>query len=78
MYSETTRSIKVTVKPFYLEDRSSPAEDRLLADNAGASHFLHSSVAVCDLPVAVAQLDCLLPAVLDADVVGPHVTVFGR
>jgi ApaG protein len=27
MYSETTRSIKVTVKPFYLEDRSSPAED---------------------------------------------------
>ncbi|MBV8133754.1 MAG: Co2+/Mg2+ efflux protein ApaG [Alphaproteobacteria bacterium] len=28
MYSETTRSIKVTVKPFYLEDRSSPTEDR--------------------------------------------------
>jgi ApaG protein len=27
MYSETTRSIKVTVKPFYLEDQSSPAED---------------------------------------------------
>ncbi|HZL58974.1 MAG TPA: Co2+/Mg2+ efflux protein ApaG [Stellaceae bacterium] len=26
MYSETTRSIKVTVKPFYLEDQSSPAE----------------------------------------------------
>jgi len=28
MYSETTRSINVTVKPFYLEDRSSPVEDR--------------------------------------------------
>ena len=27
MYSETTRSINVTVKPFYLEDQSSPAED---------------------------------------------------
>ena len=27
MYSETTRSIKVTVKPVYLEDRSSPVED---------------------------------------------------
>jgi ApaG protein len=27
MYSETTRSIKVTVKPFYLEDQSSPAEN---------------------------------------------------
>ena len=27
MYSETTRSIVVTVKPFYLEDQSSPAED---------------------------------------------------
>ena len=27
MYSETTRSIKVTVKPFYLEDQSSPTED---------------------------------------------------
>lgn len=27
MYSATTRSIKVTVKPFYLEDQSSPAEN---------------------------------------------------
>lgn len=27
MYSETTRSIKVTVKPTYLEDQSSPAEN---------------------------------------------------
>jgi ApaG protein len=27
MYSEITRSIKVTVEPFYLEDQSSPAED---------------------------------------------------
>ena len=27
MYSETTRSITVTVEPFYLEDQSSPAED---------------------------------------------------
>jgi len=26
MYSETTRSIKVTVRPFYLEQHSSPAE----------------------------------------------------
>ena len=26
MYSETTRSITVTVKPFYLEDQSAPAE----------------------------------------------------
>ncbi|HVH77738.1 MAG TPA: Co2+/Mg2+ efflux protein ApaG [Stellaceae bacterium] len=28
MYSETTRSIKVTVKPFYLDEQSSPAEGR--------------------------------------------------
>lgn len=28
MYSQTTRSINVTVKPFYLEDRSSPREGR--------------------------------------------------
>jgi ApaG protein len=27
MYSEITRSIKVTVKPFYLEDHSSPSEN---------------------------------------------------
>ena len=27
MYSETTRSIRVTVKPFYLEDQSSPVEN---------------------------------------------------
>ena len=28
MYSETTRSIKVTVRPTYLDEHSSPAEDR--------------------------------------------------
>src|SRR5260370_7662016 len=28
MYSEPTRSIRVTVKRFYLEDQSSPAENR--------------------------------------------------
>jgi len=27
VYSETTRSIKVTVKPIYLEDQSSPADN---------------------------------------------------
>lgn len=27
MYSEITRDIRVTVKPFYLEDQSSPAEN---------------------------------------------------
>jgi ApaG protein len=27
MYSETTRSIKVTVRPFYLDQHSSPAEN---------------------------------------------------
>jgi ApaG protein len=27
MYSETTRSITVTVKPFYLEDQSSPTDN---------------------------------------------------
>src|ERR1700687_102231 len=27
MYSETTRSIKITVRPFYLEQHSSPAEN---------------------------------------------------
>jgi ApaG protein len=27
MYSETTRSIKVTVKPFYLEEQSSPTDN---------------------------------------------------
>jgi ApaG protein len=28
MYSETTRSISVTVQPFYLEDQSTPADGR--------------------------------------------------
>ncbi len=28
MYSETTRSIKVTVKPIFLEDQSSPSDNR--------------------------------------------------
>jgi len=28
MYSETTRSISVTVQPFYLEDQSAPADGR--------------------------------------------------
>ncbi len=28
MYSETTRSIKVTVRPFYLEQHSSPADNQ--------------------------------------------------
>jgi ApaG protein len=28
MYSETTRSIKVTVRPFYLDQHSAPAENR--------------------------------------------------
>ena len=27
MYSETTRSIKITVRPFYLEEHSSPADN---------------------------------------------------
>jgi ApaG protein len=28
MYTETTRAITITVKPFYLEQHSSPADDR--------------------------------------------------
>ncbi len=28
MYTETTRSIRVTVKPFYLEEQSSPLDER--------------------------------------------------
>ena len=30
MYSETTRSIRVTVKPMYLEEQSSPAESHFV------------------------------------------------
>ena len=30
MYSETTRSIKITVRPFYLEQHSSPDENRYI------------------------------------------------
>lgn len=30
MYSETTRDIKVTVRPVYLEDQSSPAENHFV------------------------------------------------
>jgi ApaG protein len=30
MYSETTRSISVTVQPFYLEDQSAPADSRFV------------------------------------------------
>ena len=30
MYQTTTRSIEVTVKPFYLEDQSSPREDHFV------------------------------------------------
>ena len=42
MYSETTREIRVTVKPFYLEDQSAPVEDHFVwayhvrIDNTGA------------------------------------------
>jgi ApaG protein len=42
MYSETTRSIRVTVEPVYLEDQSSPTEGRYVwayhvrIDNLGA------------------------------------------
>ena len=47
MYSEITRSIKVTVKPFYLEDQSSPAEDRYVwayhvrIENGGGCPCVH-------------------------------------
>ena len=27
MYAETTRSIRITVKPFYLDDQSSPEDE---------------------------------------------------
>ncbi|MCH7796299.1 MAG: Co2+/Mg2+ efflux protein ApaG [Proteobacteria bacterium] len=30
MYHETTRSIRVTVKPFYLEDQSSPSDNHFV------------------------------------------------
>ena len=30
MYSETTRSIRVTVKPFFLEDQSSPGDNHFV------------------------------------------------
>ena len=30
MYSETTRDINVTVKPFYLEEQSSPADSHFV------------------------------------------------
>ena len=30
MYSETTRSIKITVRPFYLEQHSSPADNHYI------------------------------------------------
>ena len=42
MYSETTNSIRVTVKPMFLEDQSSPAENHfvwayhVLIENTGA------------------------------------------
>jgi len=42
MYSETTRSIKVTVRPFYLEQHSSPADSHYVwayqvrIENAGS------------------------------------------
>src|SRR5208282_1665379 len=53
-------------------------ENRLLADDTRAAYFLHVSVAVGDLPMAVAQLDRLLAPVLDAHMVGPYVTVLVR
>jgi ApaG protein len=42
MYSETTRSIKITVRPFYLEQHSAPEENRYVwayhvrIENAGS------------------------------------------
>ncbi len=30
MYHETTRSIRVTVEPFYLEDKSSPSDNHFV------------------------------------------------
>ena len=38
MYSETTRSIIVTVKPFYLENQSSPAH-RISVRTASSASF---------------------------------------
>src|ERR1700738_614550 len=54
------------------------SEHRLLADDAGASHLLHLPAAVGDLPMPVAQRPRLQTAVLDADMIGPDVTSFGR
>src|SRR6266436_8151961 len=54
------------------------SEHRLLADDAGAPHLLHLPAAVGDLPMPIAQLHRLQAAVLDADMVGPDVTSFGR
>src|SRR6516225_819860 len=51
-------------------------ENRLLADDARTAHLLHLAAVVGDPPIAAAQLDCFSAAVLDADVVGPHVMVF--
>src|SRR5690242_15416911 len=54
-------------------------QHRLLADHAGAAHFLHAAERVGDPPMAVAQLHRLGPLVLDAHVVGPDIVrVRGR
>src|SRR5215813_3890065 len=54
------------------------SEHRLLADDPRATHFLHPTMTVRDLPVTVAELDSFFPSVFDADVVGPNVMAFRR
>src|SRR5437899_3863159 len=51
---------------------------RLLADDASTPHLLHLAAVVGDLPVPIAQLHRLQAAILDTDMIGPHVTPFGR
>ena len=58
------KNLPDTVDPRYLELG-------LFAHHPGATHFLHAALRIGDLPVAVAQGDNLLPAVLDADMIGP-------
>src|SRR5437016_5847349 len=53
------------------------SQHRLLPDDAGAPHLLHLPTAIGNLPVPIAQLHRLQAAVLDADMIGPDVTILG-
>ncbi len=66
------------VCPACIIEGSSGAQHGLLANHAGAAHFLDMAVAVCDVPVAVEKLHRARALVFDAHLITPRKEVLLR